>query len=1096
MIARMRLGRRVREMIRAAFAPAHRFDSPPRPIDEVISAMVGGTYGGVPKVSRSEALAVPGILRGRNMICSISTLPLVQYNGKNGVVDNPLLGQVDPDVANVVTFAMTLEDLLFEGISWWRITRRDPFGFPLNARHLDVATVSVDPPDNAPPPIGLPSGIDPRGLGVWVNGEFTLASEVIRFDSPNPPVLKHAGRSIRSATLYALAAQMYAEDPRPLDYFTPAEGADEPDDPEIKAILNQWKSERKKRGTAWVPGSMVYNPVDAPSPQQLQLVELQKQAALDMANALSIDPEDLGISTTSRTYANAVDRRRDKINDVLSSFMLAITQRLTMGDVTRRGHRVAYDLDEYMRANPTERWATYKTAFELVDGEGRRAMTIDEIRAEESMPPAVPDPNAIPQAAPTATDPARPPGEPQTAPADGPAQNRRKVPTLTLSAEFDRTTIGHGFTCDLPVSMAFKVDRERRIIEGVALPYGQVIRKMGFEFRFLPNSIVWNERAPGRVKLLEDHDTSAAIGFAKGLRNVGNELRTRWKIGRGAAGDAALMSAEDGIKDGLSVGVDFDFETDVFVDDDGVMNIRHAVLREVSLTAVPAFDDARVTSVAASRDKGATMDQCATCGHRHAPDAACSTATPPTNNPPSGSTGTPPAVAPASANQAAAALALNQDQLTTLLGMPGVLQALATPAAPAAPATPNGSLTLSREQVAALVASGGIRTLFGLPAVPASGSVAAVEPGPSTVNPAAHPTPGQRQTAVTAASESIPYRFDREGNLTKGAQYDFSQDVIAGFRGDGEALDRATKFVQAMRHQFTYGPARAQFDVDTTDVAALNPNRNRPDMYVDQKDFTYPIWDAISKGTLSDQTPFVLPKFNTASGLVADHVQGVEPTPGALTATSQTITPSALSGKVEITREAWDQGGNPQLSGIIWRQMVKSWFEGLEAAAVAMLDALTPTAITLTTAATDDALVGELESAFASLQFIRGGFRFRDLFLQVDLYKALVDAKDADGRKLLPRIGPVNANGQVSDFFADLDIGGLRGRPAWALAASGTVAASSYLFDRNDVHGWATAPQRLEFQYRVAYVDLAIWGYKALANTDLTGVREIVYDPA
>jgi len=1078
MMSGMRARRRVAQLLRAAFAPGWRFDTAPKPIDQVISAMMGGTYGPGPRVSKGEALAVPGILRGRNMICSISTLPLAQFNANNVVVANPLLAQVDHDIANVVTFAMTLEDLLFEGISWWQIMAKDLRGFPTKARHLDVSTVSVDPPDGTPPPIGLPSGIDPRGLGVWINGVFTLATQVIRFDSPNPAVLKVAGRSVRRATLLDLAAQMYAEDPRPLDFFQPAEGADEIDDDEVKSILSRWRAERKRRGTAYIPRALDYHSVDSPSPQQLQLVELQKQAALDMANALSIDPEDLGISTTSRTYANAVDRRRDRVNDVLSPYMQAIEQRLSMDDVTRRGHRIRYDLDDYMRANPTERWNTYQVAKTI------GALTVDEIRDEERMPPLT-DAQRAELKPPAPVAPAGPAPPPAGSPHDA-RSNALRVPTLTLNAD-----IGHGFTFDVPATMAFRVDRERRIIEGVALPYGVIVRKMGFEFRFVRNSIVWNERAPGRVKLLEDHDTTQAIGFAKGLRNAGDELRTRWKIGRGPAGDQALMSAEDGIKDGLSVGVDFDFDTDVVMDDDGVANITHAVLREVSLTAVPAFDDARVTSVAASRHNGGTMDQCATCGQRHAPDAACSTA-PPTNNPPTPGV---PAVAPVSANQAAAALALNNDQLQTLLTIPGVLQALAAPAAPAAPATPAGGLTLSADQVTALVANGGIRTLFGLPASqPVTG--APIEPGPANVNPTAHPTPGQRPTGVTATSEPIPYRFDREGNLTAGVQYDFSRDLIAGSNGDGESLARATRFVQAMKHQFTYGPARASFDVDTADVTALNPNRQRPDMYVDQKNFPYPIWDAISKGTLADQTPFVLPKFATATGLVADHVQGVEPTPGTFTATAQTITPSALSGKVEITREAWDQGGNPQLSGIIWRQMVKSWFEGLEAASVTMLDALTPTGITLTTAATDDALVGEIESAFASLQFIRGGFRFRDLFLQVDLYKALVDAKDGEGRKLLPRIGPVNANGQVSDLFADLDIGGLRGRPAWALAASGTVAASSYLFDRNDVHGWATAPQRLEFQYRVAYVDVAIWGYKALANTDLTGVREVIYDPA
>lgn len=474
------------------------------------------------------------------------------------------------------------------------------------------------------------------------------------------------------------------------------------------------------------------------------------------------------------------------------------------------------------------------------------------------------------------------------------------------------------------------------------------------------------------------------------------------------------------------------------------------------------------------------MEECASCGTRHAPSEACPT-TPPTNQDPA------PAAQPAG-------LALSQDQLQTLLSRPGALQALlAQPQQPPQPAAPAGALTLSQEQVDGLIRSGGLAQLLGMPQL----TTVPAEPPRQTVDPTHNP----KRVAASRVNEPLPYRFDADGNLTRGVQYDFSTDLVSGSKGDGEAIERAQAFLKAMAPAFESAKkarehlGRAQFDVDTTDVAGLNPNRNRPDMYVDQKDFTYPIWDAISKGTLADQTPFVLPKFATATGLVAAHVEGTGPTPGVFTATSQTITPSALSGRVEVTREAWDAGGNPQLSGILWRQMVKAWFEGLEAAAVALLDGLTPTAIPLTTAGADDVLVGELESALASLQFIRGGFRMRDFFIQIDLYKKLAAAVDADGRKLLPRLGAVNASGTVSDLYADLDVGGLRGRPAWALAASGTVPASSYLFDRADVHGWASAPQRLQFEYRVEYVDVAIWGYKATANTDLTGVREVTYDP-
>ena len=1046
-----RLGARVAVALSGA---GHTFSEPaPRPIDQVILDMSGRVTGG--RISRSAALTVPAVQRGRNMICSIATLPLCQYDANNRPIVNPLLTQLDRDVANVVTLAQTLEDLLFESISWWRITERDAADFPTKVQHLDVGMVSVSPPGTGAAP--LPSGVDPRGESVvWVNGQPVSASNIVRFDSPNPPVLSAGAKAIRRAILLDSAASMYADDPRPLDYFTPSDGADEVADDEVNDILAKWKNARKKRSTAWVPRAMKYNSVDTPSPQELQLVELQKQAALDIANALGIDPEDLGVSTTSRTYANAVDRRRDRINDVLSPYMLAITQRLSMGDVTRRNHRVIFDLDDYLRANPTERWAVYGIAID------KGVMSPEEVRAEENMPPGAPKPKPAP-AAPL------PQPEDVVIPSDASA-----LAGLKFSADDNGT-----WHADMElVSSTFSVDTSKRTITGLALPYGVVGSKYGLKFAFLRGSLKWNASAVSRVKLLRDHDTSKAIGYAAKLTDTAAGLAVQFKVAKGAAGDEALSLASEKVLDGLSVGVDFDMATDTAMDDNGVMLVHRADLRETSLTAMPLFDDARVTKVAASRTnpEGNAMP-CSTCGQVHAESVAC----------------TAPANPPANQIQATAGLALNAEQISALLSHPGALQALVTPQAPAAPATPAGGLTLSREQLDAIIAGGGLGVLLGVPNL--TPAPAAPE-RPEVVDPTRRlGATGTKSTASTSVTEPLPYRFDREGNLTRGVQFDFSQDLVSGSKGDGEAMSRASQFIKAMSDQFVAGPARAQFDVDMADAAALNPARQRPDMYVDQKDFTYPIWDAINKGTLADQTPFVLPKFSSATGLTAAHVEGVEPTAGTFVATSQTITPSAVSGKVEITREAWDQGGNPQLSGIIWRQMQKSWFEALEASAVTLLDGLTPTGITLDTAAVDDVLVGQLEAAIAALQFIRGGMRMRDLFIQVDLYKALAAAVDGDGRKLLPMLGAVNANGTVSELFADLNIAGLRGRPAWALAASGTVAASSYLFDRNDVHGWATAPQRLEFQYRVAYVDVAIWGYKATANTDSTGVREIIYDP-
>jgi HK97 family phage prohead protease len=1017
-------------------------ESEPMPIDRLVYLINGG--GEFPVANRAEALTVTSVLRGRNLICSIATLPLVQYSPDRLRSPLSLLTQIDPNVANSVTIAETVEDLLFEGTSWWEITQFGADGYPVNATHRAPSSVSLLPPGTNRSPAPLPSGLDPWQASVWVDGHEVSTLSMIRFDSPNPPLLKSAGRAVRQAVMLDRMATMYSENPRPLDYFSPSDPTSDPvDDDSVAEILRNWNESRRKRSTAYVPAALRYNVVDTPTPADLQLVELQKRADLAIANALGLDPEDLGVSTTSRTYANDVDRRQDRVNDTLAPYMKAITDRLSMADVTKRGYCVEFDLDDYLRADPVARWGTYQTAWDM------GAMTIEEIRVKEglSIKPApgmgtlkAPTPPPAIEAAPAdpaATDPGQP-TEGQRVPQPVAASG---APEVTLAADTEL------FEADVPVER-FAASAEKRVISGLALPYGRVAVKNGRRFRFLPGSIEWSELS--RVKLLRDHDFSQAIGRAIDIQDTDGGLQVTFKVARGPDGDKALALAEDGVTDGFSVGVDI---LDAVPDPNnrGVMLVRRALLSEVSLLAMPAFDDARVTHVAASRDGGKSMD----------PEDTTAEGTEGADQP---------------TEEAAGGVTLSREQLTTLLEHPGALAALSGSLTPATPATPAGALTLSREQLDALIANGGLGALLGMP------NLAAPRQQPEqrqAVNPI-------RRTAQTAVAEEAPYRFDRRGNLTRGSRYDFSSDVIAGLRdGDTEAIERAQTFM------------RAQFDTDMADAATLNPNINRPDLYVDQKEFAYPIWDAINKGTIADATPFVLPKFSSSSGLVAAHTEATEPTAGSFTATSQTITPSAVSGKVSITREAWDQGGNPQLSGLIWTQMVRGWFEALEAAAVAALNALTPTGITLTAGAVNAALVGQLEGELAALQFVRGGMRMRDFFIQVDLYKALIGAVDGDGRKLLPMIGPVNANGQTSEFFADVMIGGLRGRPEWALAATGSVAASSYLFDRASMSGWATAPQRLTFQdVEVRYVHLGIWGYKALANTDLTGVREVIYDPA
>jgi HK97 family phage prohead protease len=577
---------------------------------------------------------------------------------------------------------------------------------------------------------------------------------------------------------------------------------------------------------------------------------------------------------------------------------------------------------------------------------------------------------------------------------------------------------------DAPGAVAFKVDREARTIRGLAVPYGIPATSGGRQYRFGPDSLAF--ASPSRVKLWVQHDAAQAVGVM--FEAVDGEVTLEdgstvpgkvvaFKVARGPEGDRALTLAEDGVLDGLSVGL---AQGGTYTQaEDGVFDVVSAPWMETSLTPAPAFDDARVHSVAATAARltpGGNM-KCTKCGLSHDAAVACD---------------------------------------------PTALAAFAAQAA-----TPPGTVPAGAE--------------FSLDAlVDRFAQAVANAPRPEVV-PAG---------AEFEVDEALPYRFD---GLDGG--HDFSSDLIAyGRDRDGEAGSRLMSF---MSEAFAPGHRNPRFDVATGNVATVNPARQRPDMFVDEREFRTPVYDALYSGALTDSTPFVVPKFTSDADLVNEHVEGVEPAAGGYVAGSQTVTPTALSGKVPITREVWDQGGNPQVSGLIWARMRYEFYRNLEAAAAAVLTAAAGSIanIDLTAGAADDVLVNALEAALVDLQFVAGGDTISTAMTHVDLYKALAGAVDSTGRKLLPLYGVTNGSGQARPRFASLDVGGYEFAPAWSLGATSAGPSNSWLFDKGSVHLWNSAPTRLEFEYRVAFVDLAVWGYKAAAVTDTAGVRQITYDP-
>lgn len=153
--------------------------------------------------------------------------------------------------------------------------------------------------------------------------------------------------------------------------------------------------------------------------------------------------------------------------------------------------------------------------------------------------------------------------------------------------------------------------RKRRI-GGTLVPYGVIGHPAGpFGLvRFAAGSVALPDN-PARIKLLRDHDSRSPLGVAVQLANDTDGLSGAFRFGAHTAAIEAAALAADGILDSFSVGVDVGDFTETKVEGRTVTEVTAARLVEVSLVAVPAYAEAEVSELAATR-KDPEMDPDAT----------------------------------------------------------------------------------------------------------------------------------------------------------------------------------------------------------------------------------------------------------------------------------------------------------------------------------------------------------------------------------------------------------------------------------------------------------------------------------------------------
>ena len=208
----------------------------------------------------------------------------------------------------------------------------------------------------------------------------------------------------------------------------------------------------------------------------------------------------------------------------------------------------------------------------------------------------------------------------------------------------------------LTIAAAASVNTGTREITGKITVFNKHSSSQGI--KLMPGCLT--PRSPiKRVKLLRDHDLAQPLGYMTSYTPGTEHTDATFLVAEGEDGDKALREAEAGLRDGFSVGFiakKYEF------DDEYNLIVHEAELFEVSLCAVPDFQDAQVESVAlsAAREK------------EH------------------------PVKFTAAQIAAMKAAGMTDAQIATLS---------AAPAAPAAPETPIGQQALAGQQQAPLVPS-------------------------------------------------------------------------------------------------------------------------------------------------------------------------------------------------------------------------------------------------------------------------------------------------------------------------------------------------------------------------------------------------------
>ena len=303
------------------------------------------------RASRTTAMQVPAFADAvKTYTHVISAFPLREYVGDDAIVPRPFLQKPSPILPYSAVITRLVTDLLLFDRAYLLVTGRDWQGFPNQIQVMRVEDVNDLTTTNT----GIDNNSYPPSDPFYWLGNRVQTRDVLKFyGDGSGGWLANGATAINTAAALEAATLMYSESPIP-SVALKNSGADLSAD-QVDALLEAWETARANRGTAYLNSSIDAQTMGF-SARDVQLVEAKATAALQIARLCNIDPVFVGAAVpgSSLTYANRVDLYRQLLDLSLSPVMALVQQRLSMDDVTPRGHAVKFDTSLFLRQNPSE----------------------------------------------------------------------------------------------------------------------------------------------------------------------------------------------------------------------------------------------------------------------------------------------------------------------------------------------------------------------------------------------------------------------------------------------------------------------------------------------------------------------------------------------------------------------------------------------------------------------------------------------------------------------------------------------------------------------------------------------------------------------